>query len=351
MADATAKKNLDNIFTSFIDNLGHAQEKLRDDDSSREMSGDFSLEELLRKMDAVLKSVSFDATKVAIAFRDPPLPKPNECEQLLEGAQGRVLALVSLYYGVPKECGQSLRKALKKICMKVVIGLQELLQRIKNDRYQSSQEQLNSTGTVWAACEGWSAAPKTNKEAVLAEIQAEAGLVRDALEEVEEAQSSDGEGMADFLEDLDAAVRGEEPDSSHSSRRNRTDKEKAVLVPLVGLTKACKNCLKKVRTAVKENGSMDTLEKVAQLDKIAEEVRRISPQLDELVSGMYIPVNMSALQGNAIHLSDIMHQLLDRTQGSHVCTESDLQWIEFLHKATNHNLEQLKNITKQEGLR
>ncbi|KAJ8042112.1 hypothetical protein HOLleu_13101 [Holothuria leucospilota] len=32
MADATAKKNLDNIFTSFIDNLGHVQEKLRDDD-------------------------------------------------------------------------------------------------------------------------------------------------------------------------------------------------------------------------------------------------------------------------------------------------------------------------------
>lgn len=104
--------------------------------------------------------------------------------------------------------------------------------------------------------------------------------------------------MADFLEDLDAAIRGEEPDSSHSSRRNRTDKEKAVLVPLIGLTKACKNCLKKVRTAVKENGSTDTLEKIAQLDKIAEEVRRISPQLDELVSGMYTPVNMSALQGN-----------------------------------------------------
>lgn len=52
----------------------------------------------------------------------------------------------------------------------------------------SSQELLSSTGSVWAACERLEAAPKDNKEAVLAEIQAEMDLVKDALEELAEVQ-------------------------------------------------------------------------------------------------------------------------------------------------------------------
>lgn len=39
---------------------------------------------------------------------------------------------------------------------------------------------------MWAACDSFAATPKNNKEASLAEMQAEMELVKDALEEVEE---------------------------------------------------------------------------------------------------------------------------------------------------------------------
>ncbi|XP_071823544.1 cyclin-D1-binding protein 1 homolog [Apostichopus japonicus] len=348
MNTSSLHKNLDNVFKSHIGNLNDVLDKLKEDDSARAMAPGFKLEEVLSKIDAALKSLSFDATKLAMVFKQPPLPKPEDCNQMLAGAEGRIIVLVSLFYGIPKESGVTLRKALKKVCLSVVSGLHELLQRIMSDRYQSSQELLSSTGSVWAACERLEAAPKDNKEAVLAEIQADMDLVKDALEELAEAQNSDGEGMDDFMDDLEAAISGDEPNPFQAPRRGRMDREKAVLIPVSGLTKACKNCLKKCRGAVKVNGRITSAEEIGQLDKIVEASSKISPHLDELVSGVYPPVGMASLQTNAIQLTEVMHDVLDKTQGSHVCSEGDLQWIHFLHKAINHNLEQLQNITKQQ---
>lgn len=104
--------------------------------------------------------------------------------------------------------------------------------------------------------------------------------------------------MDDFMDELEMAISGEDPDPFHSPLRGRTDKEKAVLIPISGLTKACKNCLKKSRAAVKENGSITSGEAIHQLDKIAEASSKLSPHLDELVSGVYPPVDMIKLQTN-----------------------------------------------------
>lgn len=104
--------------------------------------------------------------------------------------------------------------------------------------------------------------------------------------------------MDDFMDDLEAAISGDEPDPFQAPRRGRTDREKAVLIPVAGLTKACKNCLKKCRGAVKVNGRITSAEDIGQLDKIVEASSKISPHLDELVSGVYPPVGMASLQTN-----------------------------------------------------
>lgn len=100
------------------------------------------------------------------------------------------------------------------------------------------------------------------------------------------------------MDDLEAAISGDEPNPFQAPRRGRMDREKAVLIPVSGLTKACKNCLKKCRGAVKVNGRITSAEEIGQLDKIVEASSKISPHLDELVSGVYPPVGMASLQTN-----------------------------------------------------
>lgn len=71
----------------------------------------------ISKPDAALKSLSFDATKLAMVFKQPPLPKPEDCNQMLAGAEGRIIVLVSLFYGIPKESGEHLSNQLLTFCL------------------------------------------------------------------------------------------------------------------------------------------------------------------------------------------------------------------------------------------
>ena len=52
--------------------------------------------------------MSAEATKFSLWFSKPPLPKREECESLLDSVQRVSLVIVSAYYGLPKEHGESL---------------------------------------------------------------------------------------------------------------------------------------------------------------------------------------------------------------------------------------------------
>ena len=55
-----------------------------------------------------------------------------------------------------------------------------------------------------------------------------------------------------------------------------------------------KNCLKKVTTAVKNNGGLDTTLHITQLDSAAERVGYVSPLVDDFVSSLYPPMSHTA---------------------------------------------------------
>ena len=66
--------------------------------------------------------------------------------------------------------------------------------------------------------------------------------------------------------------------------------DRELLAPSIGLLKATKSCLKKIRGAVKKTGSCKGEATVSQLDDIADKVQVVSPAVDDLVASLYAPM-------------------------------------------------------------
>lgn len=334
---------LDNLFDSFIENVQLVIDKLKDEDSTREPSPDFTLESYWSRLDIALKAMSAETSKLALWFSKPPLPKVSECLSLLDSVQRVSLAIVSAYYGLPKEQGLCLRKCVRTIVVDVMSGVQTLAKIIKQENYQCSPGLLQSTGTVWEACESFANLPRNNSQAVWKNIRSTSELVKDALEELEEARETEGGGGSGW-DDLDQVLNRVDLDND-SNLGSWSDRDLAVLPPVIGLIKATRSCLKKISSAVKTNGQWGDEHSIAQLDDVADIVGQISPQVDEVVSCVYPPMQHGVVRTNANHLSGVLLQLLSRAKSSHLCKPEDSQWLTFLDHAINHNLEQITNLT------
>ncbi|XP_072024865.1 cyclin-D1-binding protein 1 homolog [Amphiura filiformis] len=347
MANKTALEfqYLDELFESFIENLQLVIDKLKEEDSSRNAAPDFTLIDFWSKLETGYKSMSAEASKFSLWFSKPPLPKREECESLMESVQRVSLVIVSAYYGLPKEHGVRLRKYVRRSVLDVIDGVQTLAKRIKDERYQCSQGQLQSTGTVWEACDEFTSLPKNNCEAILQVIKNSSELVKDALQELQEAQETGGERDTGW-DDIDEVLG--RVDINDTNRNTWSEGDKAVLPPCIGLVKAARSCLKKVSTAVKSNGQWEDAHSIAQLDDLADIVDEVSPSVDELVSCVYAPMRHSVIRTNANQLSGVLLHLLGRCKATHVCKQEDTTWLNFLDQAVHHNLEKIKNLTTNE---
>ncbi|XP_033625934.1 cyclin-D1-binding protein 1 homolog [Asterias rubens] len=335
-----ASSQLDNIFETFLENLDLVVSKLKEEDSPRPTSSDFSLEEFWKKLGAVFESVSAEATKLALWFSKPPLPKPTECQSLIASVEMSAIALVSVFYGLPKEKGLTLRKGTRQTVIGAIEGIRSLAHQIKQDHYQSSDSQLRSTGNVWERCDVFKTLPRNNQDAVLVGMRATGGLVKDALEEIEELQAMDGESQGGW-EDLDR-ISGE---PSSDSQESWNPQDKALLPPCTGLVKASRSCIKKVSSTLKANGQWEEAESIAQLDDLGEISQRISPAVDEMVMCLYPPIRHADVRQNANKLAEVLLQLLSRAKTSHITKDEDSTWLTFLSKAVDHNLEKITQLT------
>nr|XP_054748153.1 cyclin-D1-binding protein 1 homolog isoform X2 [Lytechinus pictus] len=344
---AAHPRSRDEIFKSFVENLQLVVDKLTEDVPSRD-AAEFNFPEYWIKMEIVFKAMSFEATKLAMCFSKPPVPSLDECQSLLSSVEMKTIALVSLYYGLPKEQGVTLRKCTRNMVAGVVESIKELAEGIKMSGYKSSDEQLQSTGAVWESCDIIHSSAKNNKEAVLKELKATSGLVKDAVEELNEAKDTNGSsGGFDFL------LTDEEPGMDEEDEAVWSDQDKAVIHPALGLASACKACVKKVTDAINRNAKYVEMVHINELDEVAEIADEISPNLDELVSCLYAPMTYTVVRANATLMAEVLHKLLNTFRTSHMVTTDDpkiddRKWMDFLTKAIDHNVDQIKNITKEE---
>ncbi|XP_078248351.1 cyclin-D1-binding protein 1 isoform X2 [Pogona vitticeps] len=285
-------------------------------------------------------AASQEATKLSLAFSRPPLPSREEQERLAEGVQAAVLAAASVFYQLPKDQGTTLRRAVREATVEVVEGMIQLTEVILRTPLQSlSRDQLVSTGGVWEACDRVSSLPRDNQAAATLAISSCLGIVKDALEEMEQAQAEGGDPYGDVLEDEEVGSRG-------NKDVYWSEADRQLLGPCVGLVKAARACLKKVLGAVRAHGQAATLEQVAQLDDLADIAGDVSPSVDELVLSTYPPVNQLALRLNAGKLASVLKKMLEIARTSHVCPSPEEDWVRFLTGAVDHNMGRIKSLTQ-----
>ncbi|NXC47915.1 CCDB1 protein, partial [Penelope pileata] len=288
------------------------------------------------------KEASQEATKLSLAFSRPPLPSAENCQKLSEDVQNAVLAVATVYYWLPKGQGTTLRKMVRDATTEVVEGMIQLTETILVSPLGSlSQEQLISTGGLWEACEQVSTLPRDNQAAVVSALAAFLGVVKDALEEMENALVEGQDPYSDIVEDEELGFRG-----NRDTYWSEADRK--LLSSCMGLMKASKACLKKVLSAVKAYGKAESPEHIAQLDDLADITNEISPSVDELALSMYPPMNHLAVRLNAAKLASVLKKVLEITKTSHICLPSEEGWVQFLTGAVDHNMDKIKNFTQGE---
>ncbi|XP_039198380.1 cyclin-D1-binding protein 1 isoform X2 [Crotalus tigris] len=277
-------------------------------------------------------AASREATRLSLAAA--AARNSQTCERLSEEVRIAVLGAVSVSRQLPRSQGKTLNNAVRCATIQVVEGMIQLTEVILRTPQESlSQEQLISTGGVWEACDRVSCLPSDNLAAVTLAISSCLELVKDALEEMEQAEG--GASPGDLLEDemLGSALAW-------------TDTERQLLGPCKGLVKATKAGLKKLLGAMRTHGRADTEEQVAQLDALAEAAAELSPSVDELVLGLCPPVNQLTLRLNAGKLASVLMRMLEIARTSHVCPPSEGSWVQFLAGAVDHNLGKIKDSTQ-----
>eukprot|EP00105_Crassostrea_gigas_P008975 XP_011423738.1 PREDICTED: cyclin-D1-binding protein 1 homolog [Crassostrea gigas] len=321
--------------TSFLQNIDLVRRQLRDDSTHRKDNENFDAEKLWSEMEKIFKVISHEATKISLAFCGRPAPSDKECSSLFSQAEKAILALVSLFYTLPASQGLRLIKSTKDTVLSLLDSMRELISNIQ-EGCAGNQQQLQSTGTVWQDANLFASMPKNDKDAVVRELKTCSQLIKDALEEIEEA--IEGDGIQDDLCDLDEEG-GEEGGAQW------TESDKALTKPCVGLIKTTKSLIKKATDCVQSNGLTQQPMEIQELDKLAELSERLSPSVDDLIMDLYPPVDLCKVQEKGKTLFEIHQTVLGFLRSSHMTGEDDQKWLEFLLKANQHNYDNILKVT------
>ena len=80
-----------------------------------------------------------------------------------------------------------------------------------------------------------------------------------------------------------------------------SEEDKQIIIPSVALIKASSACMKRVLGAVRKNGKCECPKDASQLDNLAERLNEVSPAVDEVVLGVYPPINKEVVRENVSH--------------------------------------------------
>ncbi|XP_061641814.1 cyclin-D1-binding protein 1 homolog isoform X1 [Phyllopteryx taeniolatus] len=340
-AEDDATQNVCVTLRNLLNSVQCVTGRVRDGESN-ESDGDFNLSNFWDTLNQAVKAVSQEATKVSLVFSKPPLPSQQDGEQLADSVLKSVLSLSTVYYWLPKSQGVSLRQQVRDATVQVLEGLTQLLEVILSSPLQSlTQEQLTSTGGVWAACDRFTHLPQDNKAAVLLVLTGQSGIVKDAIEELEQALSEAHDPFGDVLGDEED---GEEPRGNRDTYWSERDRR--VVAACRGMMKAAAACLRKMTAAVRVHGDADAPQRVAQLDDLVDGVKEISPQIDDLALCLYPPVDYNSVENDVSKLAALLKKVLAIIRSSHICGEAELTWVQFLDGAVDHNLQKAKDLIR-----
>ncbi|KAM9365278.1 cyclin-D1-binding protein 1 homolog isoform 2-T2 [Pholidichthys leucotaenia] len=313
------------------------RDRVRDGEPN-DSDGSFNLSNFWESLIQAVNAVSQEVTKLSLAFSKPPLPSQQEVEQLCDWILKRVLTLSTIYFWLPKSQGVTLRRRIRDATVDVFEGINQLLEVIQRSPLQSlTQDQLTSTGGFWSSCDRFAQLPRDNKSASVLVLSSQVGVVKDAIEEIQQALSEAQDPFGDVLHDDHDHPLGDQ-DTEWS------DRDRGVVSACVGMLKTAAACLRKMTTAVKGNGDSTSAQNNKQLDDLVDISMDISPGVDDLVLCLYPPMDYSGVENNLSKLASLLKKVLEIIRSTHVCGESEISWVQFLEGAIDHNLNNTKGL-------
>ncbi|XP_061145058.1 cyclin-D1-binding protein 1 homolog [Syngnathus typhle] len=142
-----------------------------------------------------------------------------------------------------------------------------------------------------------------NKAAAVLVLSGQSGIVKDAIEELEQALSEACDPLGDAP---DQQEDGEEPRVNQDTYWSLRDCH--VVAACQGMMKVTAGCLRKTMAAVRTRRDADAPQRVGQLDRLLDGIKEISPG------------------------------------SSHICGEAELTWLEFLDQPVDHNPQKAKDL-------
>lgn len=204
------------------------------------------------------------------------------------------------------------------------------LAKIKSKKEKT--ELLTLLGGFWEKCEAVSKDPKfpvNNQQSCLRILEEERSLITDALEEMEDALET-----PDILDGTEM-----------------TENEKKIAKSGIGLVKTAQAMLKKITLALRDHGNCSQVDDIEDMDKAVEEVKNISPLVDEFVLALIPPIDPKSVDAKAKDLGQALQYLMESiTYHSFIVNSKFSEWGPFLTKALNHNLSKVEATLLELGM-
>lgn len=347
-----AAGNLDEDMVAMLDgireNFQFVIDNIKEGEPKQEPVLNFTLPAYWEKLGGTVKALSAECTKFSIMFTETPPPPAKDCKPLVEGLEKSILAMVSVFHALPLTEGLTLRKVIYDSLINMLTAAMQLIHVIRTESGEGCQVQLTSTGSVWEQCDAFAMLPQDNKQAVCSTGRSMQGLVKDAVDELEEAIKSDYSANEHHehehghcSHDHGGHDHGDVDEEEEDDEPRWSDDDKKLLPPTVALMKVAFRTVKKITEAISKNGNCEVTAHNAELDSLNSTMECVSPAVDELAMGSYPPIERDSLSAAAVSLSDILTHLLSMAKYSHITTEEDAKWVSFLENALAHNMTKL----------
>ena len=283
------------------------------------------------ELSKISQKVSFEANKLSLSWLSPPIPSHKDLLQMAAALELSCVALVAALHNFPSDAGRNISLVLKERTKSVLESCLSFVRTMTDTvgkKFSSNTHPLlERFGVLSSQCGMLRSVPNSNKSVCLAKMKDQYGLLKDALNELDEVNNED------FMEDF-----GEESEKW-------TERDHQLISPCKGLIKASIVLVKKTMDTINKHGSDTSAGDLQEYDAVLEILTRISPLVDDSALSLYPPIDWSECKIKNEALKDCLEDCLSSLAEFHFMkSEEAIKWKEFVRKGVVHNFAEIQRV-------
>jgi len=335
MAD-NKKSQYRKTFKTMEQNLKNFSVQLDDVPPEPRLFENFNVQMFWTDFIKISEKLCFEANKISIAWINPPCPTNQDMIAMGGSLELACVAILGAFHSFPSDGGTQVRRSLKEPLVKIFESLLEfirtLIDTVGRKFPPSSHPLVGKFAQIMSNCDSVKKLPHSNKEACLRILKENHGVLKDALDELNEAKS---EG---FLDELQCDETLNEEDFQ-------------IYNPSLGLIKSSAAFVKKTMDTIKKNGLDESSVNLIEYDKALQVYTKLSPAVDDLALSLYPPLNWNECKDCNEVLKVRIEECISCVETLHFMkNEEAMKWKDFVGKAVTHNFSEIQRVFIARGL-